>query len=77
MLGFFAPVAPAGNRIEVRLADVLGLAMRAAAAAHTPLDTVLRWPWHKMLAVWSEAEAIYEETWGPLLKVWYKRRDDV
>lgn len=51
--------------------------MRAATAAFTPLDTVLRWPWHKTLAVWAEGEAIHEETWGLLLGVWYKRRDDV
>lgn len=77
MLGFFAPIAPSGERLEVDLDGVLGLAMRAATASHTSLDAVLRWPWHKMLAVWAEGEAIYEETWGPLLRVWYKRRDDV
>lgn len=77
MLGFFAPVAPAGGRIVVDLDGVLGLAMRASAAAHTSLDVVLRWPWHKMLAVWAEGEAMHEETWGLLLGVWYKRKDDV
>lgn len=77
MLRFFAPVAPAGARINIGFGDVLALALRAAAAAHTPLDTVLRWPWHKTLAVWAEGEAIYEETWGPLLRVWYKRSDSV
>ena len=73
MLGFFAPVSPSGARIDVGLGDVLAVAMRAASAAHTPLDAVLAWPWHKTLAVWSEAEAIHEETWGALLRVWYKR----
>lgn len=51
--------------------------MRAAAAARTSLIVVERWPWHKMLAVWAEGEAMHEETWGLLLDVWYKRKDDV
>jgi hypothetical protein len=48
--------------------------MRAASGSHTPLDTVLRWPWHKMLLAWVEAEAMHEETWGLLLKVYYREK---
>ena len=76
MLRFFAPVAPSGERLRVEIADWWSLAVRAAHGAHTPLDAVLRWPWHKMLAVWAEANVIHEESWGLLLKVWYRRRDD-
>lgn len=50
--------------------------MRAASSSHTSIDTVLRWPWHKTLFVWDEASNIHEETWGLLLKVWYRQRDD-
>ena len=50
--------------------------MRAAQGSHTPLDTVMRWPWHKTLAVRAEAQEIHEENWGLLLNVWYRRRDD-
>lgn len=46
--------------------------MRAAAGSNTPIDTVLSWPWHKTLIVWAEAQEIHEETWGLLLKVYYK-----
>lgn len=51
--------------------------MRAATGAHTPIDAVLAWPWHRMLFVWAEARDMHEETWGLLLSVYYeKRRDD-
>ena len=45
--------------------------MRAAQGAHTPLDAVLRWPWHRMLSVWVEARDMHEESWGLLLKAFY------
>lgn len=50
--------------------------MRAASGSHTAIDTVLAWPWHKMLFVWAEARDIHEESWGLLLKVYYRSRDD-
>ncbi|MGX5775537.1 hypothetical protein [Methylorubrum zatmanii] len=75
-MGFFAPVAPTGERLTPATAGWFGLAMRAATGSHTPIDTVLRWPWHKTLFVWDEASNIHEETWGLLLKVWYRRQND-
>ena len=54
----------------------LTFAVRVAIAAHTPFDTVSRWPWHKAVGVWAEARDAQDEahssTWRPLLKVWYK-----
>lgn len=75
-MGFFAPVGPSGGRIEADPARWFSYAMRAAHGAHTPLDTVMRWPWPKTLRVWLEAQEIHDETWGLLLNVWYRRRDD-
>ena len=75
MLRFFAPVAPAGGRIEGPPDKAVAGAQRGAPAAPTPHATLMAWPWHRTLAVWAEAEALHEETWGMLLKVWYTRRD--
>ena len=41
----------------------------------TPLDRVLQWPWHRTLAVWAEARDMHEDSWGLLLRVWYKTDD--
>lgn len=50
----------------------MSFALRAAQGSMTPLPQVLAWPWHKMVAVWAEARDAQEDTWGLLLKVWYK-----
>lgn len=50
--------------------------MRAARGANERHTTVLRWPWHRTVAVWAEARDMHEDTWGLLLAaVGYKRQD--
>lgn len=49
--------------------------MRAAQGSLTPLDRVLAWPWHRTVAVWAEARDMHDDSWGNLLRVWYKSDD--
>lgn len=76
MLRFFAPVLPGTGRLNVEPAGWFGFAMRAASGSMTSIDAVRAWPWHKMLFVWREAQAMHEESWGLLLEVWYRRKGD-
>lgn len=52
------------------------MAVRAASATHTPIDTVMGWAWHKMLFAWAEGRDIHAETWGLLLRVHYRFETD-
>jgi len=49
--------------------------MRAAQGSMTPLDRVLAWPWHRTVAVWAEARDMHDDSWGNLLRVWYRSDD--
>ena len=49
--------------------------MRAAFYAHTPIERVMRWPWHRTVLVWAEAQDLYDESWGKLHRVWYRDHD--
>ena len=42
----------------------------------TPIDVVLAWPWHRMLFTWAEARDMHADTWGLLLKVYYRMPED-
>ena len=76
MLRFFAPVSPAGERLKVEFSGWFRMAMRAAQGSCTPIDTVLAWPWARMLLVWAEGRDMHAESWGLLLKVHYRFEAD-